>query len=169
MRVPTSLPKTAKSRVSGRNPPTGQGPKAKRSRSGVWPQNHPTPRAGNKDLDCGGRAQRPHRFPSVALLSQAAWRCACRRAPSPAAGAYAAPRSTAFIFGSLLHGSSLAGAVGQKRSKAPGKTQRILSLINGPAVVSSGQALLIMRNSRTKGRKDVGWRYTNQTAGGQRE
>jgi len=31
------------------------------------------------------------------------------------------------------------------------------------------QASLMMRNSRTKEREDVGWGYTNRTAGGQRE
>jgi hypothetical protein len=114
MRVPITLPKTAKSRLSGQNPPAWRWPKAKRSPPGPWPRNHPTPRADNKDLDCGGRAQRRHRFPSVALLPKAAWRCASRRTPYPAAAAPAALCSTAFLFGSLLHGSSLAGAVGQK-------------------------------------------------------
>jgi hypothetical protein len=59
--------------------------------------------------------------------------------------------------------------VGQKRSKAPGKKTRVLSLINEPAVVFFGQASLIMSNLRTMGRADFGWGYTNRTAEGQRE
>ena len=40
-----------------------------------------TQRPDDGDLDCGGRAQRRHRFPSVALLPKAAWRFASRRSP----------------------------------------------------------------------------------------
>jgi hypothetical protein len=35
----------------------------------------------DKDLDCGGRAQRRHRFLYVLWLPKAAWRCASRRTP----------------------------------------------------------------------------------------
>ena len=40
-----------------------------------------TQRPDDGDLDCGGRAQRRHRFPSVAFLPKAAWRSASRRSP----------------------------------------------------------------------------------------
>ena len=50
---------------------------------------------------------------------------------------------------------------------APAPT-RILSLIYEPAVALFGQASLIMRYLRTKGREEVGCGYTNRTAGGQR-
>ncbi len=45
---------------------------------------------------------------------------------------------------------------------------RILFLIYEPAVALFGQASLIMRYLRTKGREEVGCGYTNRTAGGQR-
>ena len=45
--------------------------------------------------------------------------------------------------------------VGQRGSKAAGEKASILSLINEPAVVLFGQALLIMRYLRTKKRENV--------------
>jgi hypothetical protein len=50
-----------------------------------------------------------------------------------------------------------------------GENQHFRLVIYEPAVVLFGQASLIMRNLRTKGRENVGWGYTNQTAEGQRE
>jgi hypothetical protein len=49
------------------------------------------------------------------------------------------------------------------------RNTRILALIYEPAVALFGQALLIMRNLRTKAGENVGWGYTNQPVEGQRE
>ena len=56
-----------------------------------------------------------------------------------------------------------------KPVKAPRKSHHHLALINEPAVALFGQASLIMSNLRTKRREVVGWGYTNQKAGRQRE
>jgi hypothetical protein len=44
----------------------------------------------DKDLDCGGRAQRRHRFPYDRLLPKATWRFASRRSPKSMVAAQAA-------------------------------------------------------------------------------
>ena len=62
-----------------------------------------TQRPDGGDLDCGGRAQRRHRLPSVALLPKAAWRSASRRSPYPVAASppFCRPASG---FGATRHG-----------------------------------------------------------------
>jgi hypothetical protein len=47
-------------------------------------------RTDDKDLDCGGRAQRRHRFPYGRLHPKAAWRFASRRSPKSVVAAQAA-------------------------------------------------------------------------------
>jgi hypothetical protein len=44
-----------------------------------------------KDMECGGRAQRRHRFLSPGLAPKTAWRFASRRSPNSVAAAQAAP------------------------------------------------------------------------------
>jgi hypothetical protein len=64
------------------------------------PQYNPaTSRTDNKDLDCGGRAQRRHRFPYDRLLPKAAWRFASRRSPKSVVAAQAALGLFVFIRG----------------------------------------------------------------------
>ena len=58
-------------------------------------------------MDCGGRAQRRHRFPRPGLVPKAAWRCASRRTPKSVAAASAAPGSSVFIRGFPLHSHGL--------------------------------------------------------------
>src|ERR1017187_1645245 len=88
--------------------PLPSDPQPSRARLESGPQNlyyNPaTSRRDDKDLECGGRAQRRHRFSSVVLLPKAAWRFASRRTPNPVAAAQAALGSSVFIYGSLLHG-----------------------------------------------------------------
>ena len=52
--------------------------------------NHATPRTDDKDMECGGRAERRHRFPRARLVPKAAWRFASRRSPNPVGAAQAA-------------------------------------------------------------------------------
>jgi hypothetical protein len=52
--------------------------------------NPATSRTDDKDLDCGGRAQRRHRFSYGQLRPKAAWRFASRRSPKPVVAAQAA-------------------------------------------------------------------------------
>jgi len=61
--------------------------------------NHATPRTGDKDLDCGGKAQRRHRFSSASLQPKAAWRFASRRSPKHVVAAQAAFGSSVSIRG----------------------------------------------------------------------
>jgi|ERR1017187_9271890 hypothetical protein len=63
-----------------------------------YPYYNPAPsRTDDKDLDCGGRAQRRHRFPHCRLLPKAAWRFASRRSPKSVVAAIAALGSSVFI------------------------------------------------------------------------
>jgi hypothetical protein len=52
--------------------------------------NRATPRTDDKDMECGGRAERRHRFPRPSLLPKAAWRFASRCTPNSVAAAQAA-------------------------------------------------------------------------------